>query len=160
MAVPAGAAAADAAGEEHAAGGDLDLTALALGAGGETGALISYLESMAANLEAESGEPETEIRGKIALLQRGIEAQPGALAEQRARMASAVRAAEQQQQADDGPGGEDAESALHAVVMENVARAEEGVERVEALVREDPQARELLAATSGMWMRAPQDREG
>ena len=38
-----------------------------------TSALIAYLEQMASGLEAQSGEEEREIRGKIAMLRSVLE---------------------------------------------------------------------------------------
>ena len=66
--------------EEEDADGDagegIDIGSMmaALGPGGDAGALIGQLEAMAQAFEAASGEPETEIRGKIAMLKGVIDA--------------------------------------------------------------------------------------
>ena len=57
-----------------------DLTGLLGGGGAESSsALIAYLEQMASGLEAQSGEEEREIRGKIAMLRSVLEARSGAV---------------------------------------------------------------------------------
>ena len=117
--------------------GGVDLAALALG--GDTTALIANLEAMAASLEAESGVAETEIRQKIAQLRSVIEMQLAVLAQQRAQLDSALRTAEAV------AGDEAGDSALQTVVADSVARVEENVAQVEAMVRDDPEARTMLA---------------
>ena len=79
-----------------------DLAGLLDGGSAESaGALIAYLEQMAAGLEAQSGEEEKEIRGKIEVLRSVLEMRSSAVDQSLARVSR-----------QDGPEGEGALEAL------------------------------------------------
>ena len=108
-----------------------DLTGL-LGDGGaeSSSALIAYLEQMASGLEAQSGEEEREIRGKIAVLRSVLEARSGAVDQGLARLGV----------------GQDG-------LQELTSGIEHGMGRVDALLQDDD-ARQLLAESAHVWMPA------
>ena len=108
-----------------------DLTGL-LGDGGaeSSSALIAYLEQMASGLEAQSGEEEREIRGKIAMLRSVLEARSGAVDQGLARLG----------------GGQEG-------LQELTSGIEHGMGAVDALLQDDD-ARQLLAESAHVWMPA------
>ena len=95
-----------------------------------TSALIAYLEQMASGLEAQSGEEEREIRGKIAMLRSVLEARSGAVDQGLARLG----------------GGQDG-------LQELTSGIEHGMGAVDALLQDDD-ARQLLAESAHVWMPA------
>lgn len=103
-----------------------------LGDGGaeSSSALIAYLEQMASGLEAQSGEEEREIRGKIAMLRSVLEARSGAVDQGLARLG----------------GGQDG-------LQELTSGIEHGMGAVDALLQDDD-ARQLLAESAHVWMPA------
>ena len=122
------------------------------GGGGSTQALISHLEQMADDLEAQSGEEETEIRGKIALLRSVLEMQSAAVRKQLGQIAAldgqVSSGGAESEQAVQALGG------LQAMASESAQRIEQGMGAVETMLREDDDARRLLAETSSVWMPA------
>ena len=137
---PAPMVAASSSGQEDGADA---LAGLALGGGADSGALIAYLEQMAASFEEQTGEVETEIRGKIAQLRAVLDARPAVVAEQVARM--------QRDDAADGPAGDAEMDAAEAVCDESLLAIEENIGRVDAMLRDDPDARQMLASTAHVW---------
>ena len=118
-------------GEAAALAEPADLTGLLGGGGAESSsALIAYLEQMAAGLEAQSGEEEREIRGKIAMLRSVLEARSGAVDQGLARLG----------------GGQDG-------LQELTSGIEHGMGAVDALLQDDD-ARQLLAGSAHVWMPA------
>jgi len=109
--------------------------------GGDPGALIAHLEQMAAALEAESGEEESEIRAKIALLRSVLDDRPSVVQQQLARIATAE--------------DEDEDQATAAVVAESLQDIETSLGNVDSLLADNPEAVQLLAQTSHVWMQPP-----
>ena len=133
-------------GEAAALAEPADLTGL-LGDGGaeSSSALIAYLEQMAAGLEAQSGEAEREIRGKIAMLRSVLEARSGVVDQSLARLGGGQGG---------GPEAE-AEGALGSLggLQELTSGIEHGVGAVDALLQDDD-ARQLVAESAHVWMPA------
>ena len=133
-------------GETAALAEPADLTGL-LGDGGaeSSSALIAYLEQMAAGLEAQSGEAEREIRGKIAMLRSVLEARSGVVDQSLARLGGGQGG---------GPEAE-AEGALGSLggLQELTSGIEHGMGAVDALLQDDD-ARQLLAESAHVWMPA------
>lgn len=133
-------------GEAAALAEPADLTGLLGGGGAESSsALIAYLEQMAAGLEAQSGEEEREIRGKIAVLRSVLEARSGVIDQGIARLGG-------------GQGGRpeaEAEGALGSLggLQELTSGIEHGMGAVDALLQDDD-ARQLLAGSAHVWMPA------
>jgi hypothetical protein len=113
----------------------------ALGAGAP--ALIANLEAMAEEFERQSGEPEVEIRAKIAMLRGVLDSRPGAVAQSRARMdvATAALGAE----ASNGAG----DAAMHSVCASTVNSIEGNLSRVEASLQADPAAAAMVSSMLG-----------
>ena len=122
-----------------------DLAGL-LGDGGaeSTSALIAYLEEMAAGLEAQSGEEEREIRGKIAVLRSVLEARSGVVSQSLARFGDGQGG---------GPDEEGALESLEELASESLQRIEHGMGAVDSLLQDDD-ARQLLAESAHVWMPA------
>lgn len=152
---PAPQADADAAG-----GGDLLADGLmgllgdpsgALGSGG----LVAQLEAMAEDFERQTGEPETEIRAKIAMLRGVLDARPGVVAQSRSRMDAAVAVldAEQQHESPQAAAAAAAsgagDAALHSVCSSTVDSIEGELGRVEATLNADPEAAALVSTLLG-----------
>ena len=122
------------------------------GGGGSTQMLISHLEQMTDALEAQSGEEETEIRGKIALLRSVLEMQSADVRQQLGHIATldgqVSSGGGESEQAVQALGG------LQAMASESVQRIEQGMDAVETMLQGDDDARRLLAETSAVWMPA------
>ncbi|KAL3931123.1 MAG: hypothetical protein SGPRY_001258 [Prymnesium sp.] len=116
-----------------------------LGEKGSSEALIAYLQHMAATLEVQSGEEESEIRGKIAHLQHLLDGRPAMVAEQLARLDGSACAGVEEQ-----PKDEQAES----VLQQSMHQIERGMCNVDSLLRSDPEAAQLLASAAHVWMPA------
>ena len=123
-----------------------DLAGLLDGGSAESaGALIAYLEQMAAGLEAQSGEEEKEIRGKIEVLRSVLEMRSSAVDQSLARLSR-----------QDGPEGEGALEALgglQALATDSLERIEHGMGAVDSMLQDDD-ARQLLAESAHVWMPA------
>ena len=171
-AMPTAAAAAPPAQEEEVdasadgADGGLDAMSAALlgvlgdpsgalgGDGGSANALLAQLEAMADEFEQQSGQPETEIRGKIAMLRSVLGARPAAVASQRARMESALSALGGADDADDNhqPAGQAAaaamrgEGALHSGAAAGADNLEAELGRVDTMLRADPDAAAMVGS--------------
>ena len=124
----------------------------ALGAGAP--ALIAQLEAMAEEFERQSGEPETEIRGKIAMLRSVLDARPQAVAQSRARMDAAVAALDAEDMAARNEaalgvgrngGGGAAAAAMHSVTSSAVSEIEGGLAKVERTLQSDPASAALVS---------------
>ena len=122
--------------------------------GANSGALLVQLETMAAEFERQSGEPETEIRAKIALLKSVLDARPGVVAQSRARVDAAVAALESEATpaltATAALGGSGAlgaaEAAVHSVCASTVDSIEGGLGKVEATLQADPATAALVSS--------------
>ena len=137
--------AADAGGLDNLTGGLMDLLgdpASALDGGGM--AVIAQLEAMADEFERQSGEPEVEIRAKIAMLRSVLDARPGAVAQSRVHMDTAVAALDDGA-AEQAAGGAGCEHALNAVCATTVERIEHDLSRVEATLQADPAAAAMVS---------------
>lgn len=150
---PESSAAAADEGEEAPGGlGQVDLGGMmaALGAsaladGGDSRALLTQLEAMADAFEQQSGEPETEIRGKIALLQSVLDARPAAIAQSRARMDAVLRATDSQTAADDAAAAYREESALQSVCASSLQSIESEMDTVSSMLEGDPETAAVVA---------------
>ena len=112
------------------------------GAGGPA-ALIAQLEAMADDFERQSGEPELEIRGKIAMLRSVLDARPQAVAAQRDRMEAAMATLDADDQAQVAASrGEAAALQASLDVTQNI---EAGLGRVDSVLRSDPEAAAFLS---------------
>ena len=110
----------------------------ALGAGGDPSALIAQLEAMAADFERQTGEPETEIRSKIALLKSVLAARPTVVAQSRSRMDAVLRAAE--------AGGSTASEAVAFSEQVALLRGmEANMDSVAQTLQGDPEAAAIVA---------------
>ena len=122
-------------GLELLGGGGLEL----LGGGGpeSTGALIAYLEEMASQLEAQSGEEEKEIRGKIQVLRSVLEMRTSVVDQKLAAL---------------GGEGDALESlgSLQAVANDSMQRIEQGMGAVDSMLQDDD-TRRLLAESAHVW---------
>ena len=143
-------------------GGGLDaLTAGLLGVlgdptsalgGGNSAALLAQLEAMADAFEQESGEVETDIRGKIAMLRGVLDARPSVIASQRARMQSAVDALDTdyadgaQPQPSAAAAAMRGEAALHSVAAAAADSLEVDLGRVDSMLRADPAAAAMVGS--------------
>ena len=126
---------------------DLDDEMQVVPGGGGQATLITHLESMAAEIEAASGEPETAIRGQIAHLRSVLAAQPAVIAQQVARLNSTLPA----HSASDGISTEVAEVAAQAILDESVNSIEDNINRVDLLLRNDPDAVQMLSRSAHVW---------
>ena len=100
---------------------------------------------MAAGLEAQSGEEEKEIRGKIEVLRSVLEMRSSAVDQSLARLSR-----------QDGPEGEGALEALgglQALATDSLERIEHGMGAVDSMLQDDD-ARQLLAESAHVWMPA------
>lgn len=128
-----------------------DLAELLGGGSAESSsALIAYLEQMAEGLEAQSGEEEREIRGKIAVLRGVLEARSGAR--------SGVTNQSSCLGGDKGGGPEEGDAltslgGLQELASESLQRIEHGMGAVDSLLQDDD-ARQLLAESAHVWMPA------
>ena len=117
----------------------------ALGPGGDATALIAHLEAMASEFESQSGEPETEIRTKIAMLRSIIDSRPMAVAQSRARMESALQMAGSNSLAVGSETAQPEEDALPACTSSCLESIESNLEAVGSMLREDPAAAAMVA---------------
>ena len=144
----------EAAGDDLLAGGLMGLLSDPSGALG-SGGLIAQLEAMAEEFERQTGEPETEIRGKIAMLRSVLDARPAMVADSRARMDAAVASldAEQQHQSPQAIAaaamGGAGDAALHSVCASTVDSIEGGLSGVERTLQADPEAAALVSSLLG-----------
>ena len=120
-----------------------------LGGGAEQAALIQQLEAMADEFEQQSGEPEVEIRAKIAMLRGVFEARDAAVSAQRTRMESALAALDasdslqstEQQQAAAAASGE---AAAMRASLEVTSSLEASLGRVDQTLAADPEALSMI----------------
>ena len=121
----------------------LDLSMLSMG--GDAGTLLAQLERMADDFEKQSGEPETEIRSKIAMLRSVLDARPAEVDRSRLKMDAAVRSIEAQEHA---PAAADAlvERAAESLCAGNLASMEANMEAMSSMLREDPDTAAMVAA--------------
>ena len=124
--------------------GALDETAL--GPGGDATALLAQLEAMAAEFERQSGEPETHIRGQIAVLRSVLDARPAAVAQSRQRMNAALQTIEMQRHTQPAAAAEAlADRAAHSVCADSLASIEANMDAVGSALRDDPAAAAVVA---------------
>ena len=123
---------------------DDDAPAPALGGSGDTAALISYLEGVAGQLEAASGEQDPEIRQKIRLLNSVLDGRPAA-PEQTAAAPASAEPLEADVEAVEGDLGD---------VMKQVEALAAEMGSIETLLQQDDDAAALLAQSSPLWMPA------
>ncbi len=123
-----------------------------LGGGAEQAALIQQLEAMAQEFEQQSGEPEVEIRAKIAMLRGVFEARDAAVVAQRTRMEAALAALDGSH---DGTAGHATEQQLVAAAASGEAAAmraslevatglEASLGRVDETLAADPDALSMV----------------
>jgi len=136
--------------------GMLNLLGDLLGGGGGgggndgTGALIAQLEAMADEFEQQSGEPEVEIRAKIATLRSVLDARDAAVSTGRSRMEAAFAALD----ADDGASAAAAgEAAALRTSLGVAANIEASLGQVDASLAADP---DTAAFVGGIMSRAQQ----
>lgn len=115
--------------------------------GSSNAALLAHLEQMVSSLEAESGLPEWEMRGKVQQLRAVLEAQPAVIAEQLACI---------QQYADcDSPADDEddhAAGALGAALEAHMESMEQSMRNIDSLLNSDPESAKLLANAAHMWI--------
>lgn len=131
--------------------GSLDMTAL--GPGGDPTALIAQLEAIAASIEEQSGEPETEIRSKIALLRSVLDSRPAAVAQSRARMDAALRSVESGGHATPDAAAAAAlneQAALQSVCAAQMRGIEANLDSVAQTLQDDPAAAAMVASVLGV----------
>lgn len=116
-----------------------------LGPGGDASALIAQLEAMAEAFERQSGEPETEIRGKIALLKSVIDARPAAVAQSRARMDAVLRAADSEESDPTPAAAYREEAAIQSICQSSLQNIESEMDAVSSMLQEDPAAAAVVA---------------
>jgi hypothetical protein len=118
----------------------------ALGPDGNTGALIAQLEAMADEFERQSGEPETEIRGKIAMLKGILDSHPTAVAQSRARMVSALDAVVTDETTPAAAAAYRNEAAVQSACTNSCMQTiETEMETVGSMLRDDPAAAAVVA---------------
>ena len=129
--------------------GLLGLLGGVLGGGGDggpgPGAMIAQLEAMADDFERQSGEPEVEIRAKIAMLRSVLEARPGAVASQRSRMESAMAALDADDGAEQLAITASGETAALQSSLGVAASIEADLGRVDTMLRADPETAAMVA---------------
>jgi len=115
-----------------------------LGPGGDPSALLAQLEAVANEFERQSGEPETEIRGQIALLRSVLDARPAAIAQSRSRMGAALQAIDAQQH-DPAAAEALAERAAQTLCADRLASIEANMDAVGSTLRDDPATASVVA---------------
>ena len=135
-------------------------------------ALLSHLETLASQLEAQSGEHEIGIREKINTLRTVLKDQPAFIEQQRRRLdeqaggskavsaaaaaagaAAAADAADVADAADAADSADAAAAAAARVAAESVASIEAGMEEIGSLL-EDKETVAMLAQTKALWLPA------
>ena len=103
---------------------------------------------MAAQMEAASGEEETEIRAKIAMLRSVLEARPEQIAQGRARLGAAMSALDNEERLAANPAALAASeaSAVHSVCAGSMQSIEADLGRVDSILRDDPDTARMVGS--------------
>jgi hypothetical protein len=131
--------------DPEAASSVLDLMG-ALGPGGDAGALISQLESMADDFERQSGQPEIEIRSKIAMLRSVIDSRPAAVAQSRDRMHAALQAVDTDAGLPPAAILRSEETALQSLCTDSMRSIEADMNAVGSMLRDDTETAAVVAS--------------